>query len=58
MFKPNVSPSPDIMESRNEFFLKEKNGVSLWLYVTATRICKVEFYLSKIAMGTQNGSNN
>ena len=46
------------MESRNEFFLKEKNGVSLWLYMTTTRICKVEFYLSKVAMGTQNGSNN
>ena len=44
------------MESRNEFVLKEKNGVSLWLYVTTTRICKVEFYLSKVAMGTQNYS--
>ena len=46
------------MESRNEFVLKEKNGVSLWLYVTTTRIRKVEFYLSKVAMGTQNDSKN
>lgn len=46
------------MESRNEFVLKEKNGVSMWLYVTTTRICKVEFYLSKVAMGTQNDSKN
>lgn len=46
------------MESRNEFVLKEKNGVSMWSYVTTTRICKVEFYLSKVAMGTQNDSKN
>ena len=46
------------MESRNEFVLKEKNGVSMWLYVTTTRICKVEFYLSKVAMGTQNDRKN
>lgn len=46
------------MESRNEFVLKEKNGVSMWLCVTTTRICKVEFYLSKVAMGTQNDSKN